>query len=72
MANFLLNTMTKKIGFLNFRTKPHAKRFNKVEIIEINPTAKDVKKVKFVDRNQVVDSNVQVSFNYRISRENDS
>jgi hypothetical protein len=49
--------------FLFFRNRLKSpKLLNRVEVVEFDAKSKDkVKKVRFVDRKEVVDSNVQVS-----------
>ena len=45
------------------RSKPTTKRLNVVEVIEFDAkpsSSKDVKKVRFVDRKEVVESNIKV------------
>ena len=48
------------VPFCRSRLKPH-KLLNRVEVVEIDAKSKDVKKVRFVDRKEVVESNVKVS-----------
>ena len=62
LLRFIANP--KILIFLFFcRSKPTSKRLNVIEVVEIdaNSASKDVKKVRFVDRKEVVQSNVQVT-----------
>ena len=46
---------------VQFRARTRTPKFlNRVEVVEINAKSKDGKKVRFVDRQNVIDSNVKV------------
>ena len=44
-------------GTITHRTRLRPPKFlNRVEVVEIDPTSKEVKKVRFVDRKEVIES----------------